>query len=56
MMMMRLELGSLRHLRELRADRNTITSIEGLESMTALVKLSLEGNSIRSIDLAGCRW
>ncbi|KAG6900391.1 hypothetical protein C0993_011379 [Termitomyces sp. T159_Od127] len=40
------ELACLRHLRELKADGNKITSVEGLERMDGLVKLSLQGNTI----------
>lgn len=50
------ELECLRHLRELKADGNRITSVEGLERMDGLVKLSLQGNSITSIDLEEFRW
>lgn len=50
------ELACLRHLRELKADGNKITSIEGLQRMDGLVKLSLQGNSIRSVDLAQYCW
>jgi len=51
-----LELESLRHLRELRADKNKITSLDGLERMDGLVKLSLEGNKIQTVDLERYRW
>ncbi|KAJ7725348.1 hypothetical protein B0H16DRAFT_281822 [Mycena metata] len=63
------ELACLRHLRELRADDNAITSVEGLERMDGLVKLSLAGNALRAarfgcgcgvqVDAAGdaeCEW
>lgn len=50
------ELACLRHLRELRADGNTIASVEGLERMDGLVKLSLEGNALRALDLQAFRW
>ncbi|KAG6909261.1 hypothetical protein DXG01_001323 [Tephrocybe rancida] len=50
------QLACLRHLRELKADGNKISSVEGLERMDGLVKLSLQGNSIRMVDLNQYRW
>ncbi|KAG6903283.1 hypothetical protein C0995_000178 [Termitomyces sp. Mi166 len=50
------ELAGLRHLRELKADGNKISSIEGLERMDGLVKLSLQGNSIQMVDLNQNHW
>ncbi|KII86570.1 hypothetical protein PLICRDRAFT_43203 [Plicaturopsis crispa FD-325 SS-3] len=50
------QLECLRHLRELRADHNHITSIDGLQKMDGLVKLSLQGNSLRDIDVTEFRW
>ncbi|KAF5337481.1 hypothetical protein D9758_013588 [Tetrapyrgos nigripes] len=50
------QLSCLRHLRELKADGNSITSTEGLERMDGLVKLSLQGNRVRLIDLEEYRW
>ena len=50
------ELECLRHLRELRADGNMIDGVDGLQKMDGLVKLSLQGNDIQDIDLAGYRW
>jgi protein NUD1 len=50
------ELSCLRHLRELRVDGNQIASIEGLENMESLVKLSLRCNALRVVDLNGYRW
>ncbi len=41
-----LELSCLRNLRELKADGNRITSLEGLEKLQ-LIKLSLVGNCLR---------
>ena len=52
----KLELECLRHLRELRADGNRIDNIDGLQKMDGLVKLSLQRNSIRSVDLTNFRW
>jgi len=40
----------------LRADGNKITSIDGLQRMDGLVKLSLHENGIRDIDLTKFRW
>jgi hypothetical protein len=40
----------------LRADGNKITSIDGLQRMDGLVKLSLHENGIRDVDLAKFRW
>jgi Leucine-rich repeat (LRR) protein len=50
------ELACLRHLRELKADGNKISSLDGLQRTDSLVKLSVEGNVIRSIDLTQFRW
>lgn len=51
-----LELDCLRHLRELRADGNKITSVDGLQKMDGLVKLSLQDNRIQDVDLSIYRW
>jgi len=51
-----IELECLRHLRELRADGNKIASIDGLQKMDGLVKLSLRENGIRDVDLTKYRW
>ena len=50
------ELDCLRNLRELRADGNKIKSVDGLQKLENLVKLSLESNQIRTVDLTGFRW
>ncbi|PPQ81277.1 hypothetical protein CVT25_015061 [Psilocybe cyanescens] len=50
------QLECLRHLRELRADENKITSADGLQRMDGLVKLSLQGNVIENIDFGQYRW
>jgi hypothetical protein len=50
------ELQCLRHLRELKADGNQLTSLDGLERMDGLVKLSVQGNAIRDVDLEEFRW
>lgn len=50
------ELQCLRHLRELRADGNKITSLDGLQKLEGLTKLSVQGNLIREVDLSLYRW
>lgn len=50
------ELQCLRHLRELRADGNRITSIDGLQKLDGLTKLSLQGNQIQEADFSKVRW
>jgi Leucine-rich repeat (LRR) protein len=50
------DLSCLRHLRELRADGNQITSTDGLQALDSLVKLSLQGNRIRAVDFSSHRW
>jgi Leucine-rich repeat (LRR) protein len=50
------ELESLRHLRELKADYNKIVDLDGLQNMDGLVKLSLQGNLIQSMDLSKFKW
>ena len=50
------ELDCLRNLRELRADGNKIRDIDGLQRLESLVKLSLQSNQIRNVDLTGFRW
>jgi len=50
------ELDCLRNLRELRADGNKIRSVDGLQKLESLVKLSLQSNQIRNVDLTGFRW
>lgn len=52
----RAELECLRHLRELKADGNKIASLDGLQRMDGLVKLSLQGNRIEAVDFAQYRW
>jgi protein NUD1 len=52
-----LEIACLRHLRELKADGNKISSIDGLQRMTALIKLSLQGNNLRGeLDISQFKW
>lgn len=43
-------------MRELRADGNRITSLDGLQKLEALRKLSVQGNLIEEVDLSGFRW
>lgn len=50
------EISCLRHLRELRADGNKIVQLNGLENFDGLLKLSVEGNMLREVDLSGFRW
>ena len=50
------ELECLRHLRELRADGNRIESLDGLQKMDGLIKLSLQGNIVREVDLHEFKW
>lgn len=53
------QLGQLRHLQELKLEGNAITSIGGgggLEELDGLVRLSLKGNKIGSIDFSKTRW
>lgn len=56
MLMRQPELQCLRHLRELRADGNRITNLDGLQKLEALTKLSVQGNLIREVDLSLFRW
>ena len=56
LMLVVIELECLRHLRELRADGNRITSLDGLSKMEGLTKLSLQGNRIVSADCMACKW
>ncbi|KAJ6620748.1 hypothetical protein B0H10DRAFT_2215737 [Mycena sp. CBHHK59/15] len=48
------QLAPLRHLRELRADGNALRSVEGLERLDGLMKLSLAGTSSARARRAGC--
>lgn len=50
------ELECLHHLRELRADGNVITSLDGLQNMDGLIKLSLQGNCISEVDFSEYEW
>jgi protein NUD1 len=43
-------------LRELRADGNRITSIDGLQKLEALNKLNLHSNQIQQVDFSNVRW
>lgn len=55
-MKLRLELECLRYLRELRADGNHIRSLEGLQRMDCLVKLSVQRNRITDMDFTQGSW
>jgi len=50
------ELECLRHLRELKADHNKITSLDGLQNMDGLVKLSVQNNLMQSVELGKFKW
>ncbi|KAH9846436.1 hypothetical protein C2E23DRAFT_890881 [Lenzites betulinus] len=50
------QLDCLRHLRELRADGNHIDSVDGLQKMDGLIKLSLQANEICELDLHEYKW
>lgn len=50
------ELQCLRHLRELKADGNRITSLDGLQKLEALTRLSVQGNLIQEVDFSLFRW
>ncbi|KAL5520051.1 hypothetical protein ACEPAG_1711 [Sanghuangporus baumii] len=50
------QLKCLSHLRELRADGNKITELDGLEDFDGLLKLSLESNTLHEVHLAKFRW
>ncbi|KAK4046693.1 Protein nud1 [Microbotryomycetes sp. JL201] len=50
------QLSCLRHLRELKADRNCITDLTGLCELDGLVRLSLAGNMISNVNFSSCKW
>jgi len=50
------ELECLRHLRELKADHNKIMSLDGLQNMDGLVKLSVQSNLMQSVELGKFKW
>ncbi|KAL5501530.1 NUD1 [Sanghuangporus vaninii] len=50
------QLKCLSHLRELRADGNKITELDGLEDFDGLLKLSVESNQLHGAHLAKFRW
>lgn len=50
------QLACLVHLRELKADNNQIRDLAGLANIDGLVRLSLKGNLIESIDFAATSW
>lgn len=49
-------LSCLSHLRELRLESNSITSIEGINQLPRLVALNLRGNQIQSFDASQTKW
>ena len=50
------ELGCLRHLRELKADNNRISSLVGLSLIDGLIKLSLKNNKLTTVDFGATLW
>lgn len=50
------ELGCLKHLRELTADHNRISTLSPLLDMESLVKVSVRGNRIDKLDLGLASW
>ena len=50
------ELQCLHLLRDLRADGNSVSTVEGIEHLSGLVKLSLKKNKISQINLKACTW
>jgi len=50
------ELKCLVHLRELNADGNLISSLDGLAGMADLARLSLKGNRLPKVDLTEYQW
>lgn len=53
---MRLELSCLKHLRELRADYNRISTLDGILGLDSLLKVSVRGNRIDTLDLGNAKW
>lgn len=51
-----IELACLRHLRDLKADCNNLTSLGGLGRTTTLIKLSVKGNCLTEVDFNDCSW
>ncbi|KAK4699944.1 protein NUD1, partial [Phenoliferia sp. Uapishka_3] len=50
------QLSCLVHLRELKADNNKIKDLGGLADIDGLVRLSLKGNCIESVDFSATNW
>lgn len=44
------------HLRELKADDNKISSLEGILDMDGLIRLSVKSNRLERLDLADAKW
>ena len=51
-----LELECLPLLRDLRADGNSISSIDGLQHVSSLIKLSLRWNKVAQLNVRTCDW
>lgn len=50
------QLACLPHLRDLKADHNKIKDLGGLVNLDGLVRLSLKGNRLESIDFGMAKW
>ena len=50
------EFSCLKHLRELCANDNSITSLEGITQLDGLIKVSVRGNKISSLSLDKAKW
>lgn len=50
------QLACLVHLRELKADNNQIKDLGGLAEIDGLLRLSLKGNRVETLDLAATSW
>lgn len=44
------------HLRELKADDNKISSLNGILDMDGLIRLSVKSNQLERLDLADAKW
>ncbi len=50
------ELSCLKHLRELRADHNRISNMDGVLGLDSLLKISVRANRIDTLDFAEAKW
>lgn len=50
------QLSCLRHLREFKADNNSIRELSGLAEIDGLLRLSLRGNKVDSVDFSKTKW